>query len=337
MRIQDFPRIKLGYFPTPLDEAPALAKEIGIDRLFIKRDDLSGLALGGNKARKLEFLMADALARNSNVVITCGGRQSNHARMTAAAACKLGMDCVIFFSDPKPESFQGNLLLDVLFGARMNFLPGADYNEIEKAMELEAERLKSEGLTPYTIPVGGSNRIGALGYVAGTAEVAGQLRAFGVEEADLVVAMGSGGTLAGILLGCRLHLPKARPIGISVGRPAGPGRERVLRIALETADSLGLGEGLDLGQVDLYDEYVGEAYGIPTEACKEAIILTARTEGLVLDPVYTGKAMAGMIDLARKGVIGRNRPVVFWHTGGAGGLFAYYSLFHNEALGLVGT
>jgi len=331
MKLGDFSRVKLANLPTPLDEAPVLAREIGVERLFVKRDDLTGLALGGNKARKLEFLIGDALSQGANVVITCGGRQSNHARMTAGAACRFGMRCVLFLSDPTPETFEGNLLLDTIYGAEMRFLGTVGYSEVEQAMEAEAEKQISNGMTPYVIPVGGSNRIGALGYVMGVEETAEQLRAVGVDEADMVVAVGSGGTLAGMTVGCSLHFGRARLVGISVGRPAGPGRERVIRIAEQSAESLGLDSRLESVQVEVYDQYVGQAYGIPTDACKEAILLAARAEGLILDPVYTGKAMAGLIDLVKKGVIGKERPVVFWHTGGAGGLFAHSPLFHDEA------
>lgn len=322
--------------PTAVEEAPRLAKEIGLDRLLMKRDDNTGLALGGNKARKLEYLMAEAQAAGADVVLTCGGAQSNHARMTAAAARKLGMDCILFLTDRKPQRFDGNLLLDTLMDAEMRFLPGATSEILEQAMAEEEAGLISRGRTPYVIPIGGSTPLGALGYVQAVRETAPQLKELDAENADIVIALGSGGTLAGLLLGCYLFLPDARPIGISVSRKAGgPARDRVIGIANEAAKLVGIGHEPDVEKLAVYDDYVGRAYGIPTEEGVRAILLAARTEGLVLDPVYTGKAMAGLIDVARKGEIGVERPVLFWHTGGAPGLFAFEDLFHAEAERLV--
>ena len=336
MRLDEIPRVELASLPTAVEEAPNLAKEIGLDRLLVKRDDNTGLALGGNKARKLEYLMAEAQAADADVVLTCGGAQSNHARMTAAAARKLGMDCILFLTDPKPERFEGNLLLDTLMDAEMRFLPGATTESLEQAMAQEEAGLISHARTPYVIPIGGSTPLGAMGYVQAVRETAPQLKELDAENADIVIALGSGGTLAGLLLGCYLFLPDARPIGISVSRKAGPARDRVIGTANEAAKLLGIGHEPDVEKLAVYDEYVGRAYGIPTEEGVQAILLAARTEGLVLDPVYTGKAMAGLIDLARKDEIGGDRPVLFWHTGGGAGLFAFEELFHAEGERLAG-
>ena len=316
--------------PTALEEAPRLAKAVGLDRLLIKRDDLTGLALGGNKARKLEFLMAEAQARGVDVVLTCGGGQSNHARMTAAAARKLGMDVILFLDDPIPSEFGGNLLLDVLLGAEIRFLGSVPYPEVEAAMAREADKLKAQGRTSYVIPVGGSTAVGAMGYVDAIREAAGQLKALGTEDADIVMALGSAGTAAGTLLGCDLFLPNASVIGISVSRPADKAFERAEMIANEAAEMIGVGKP-DARRLRVYDEYIGEGYAIPTLEGKKAILMAARSEGLILDPVYTGKAMAGLIDLSRKKQIGAGRPALFWHTGGAGGLFAWEGLFRDEA------
>ena len=317
--------------PTALEEAPRLAKAIGIERLLVKRDDLTGLALGGNKARKLEFLMAEAQAMGADVILTCGGGQSNHARMTAAAARKLGMDVILFLDDPMPPVFGGNLLLDVILGAEIRFLGTVPYPEVEKAMAEEAAKLTAQGRTPYVIPVGGSTPLGAIGYVDAIREVRGQLKQFGAEGVDIVMALGSAGTIAGVVVGCYLFLPDASPIGISVSRPAAKARARAEMIANEAAKLIGIGHEPELHRLRVFDEYIGEGYAIPTKEGIEAILMAARTEGLILDPVYTGKAMAGLIDLARKGEIGRGRPVLFWHTGGAGGLFACEELFRDEA------
>ncbi|MHB0999518.1 MAG: D-cysteine desulfhydrase family protein [Armatimonadota bacterium] len=331
MRLFDFPRVDLADLPTAVDEAPRLAKEIGLDRLLIKRDDNTGLAMGGNKARKLEYLMAQAKSIGADVVLACGGVQSNHVRMTAAAAKKLGMECVIFVPDPMPDSFEGNLLLDIILGAKVIFLPGITWTELDEAMDAEKDRLSRDGRVPYVIPVGGSTALGSFGYVNAVHELNEQLAGIGACNADIVVALGSGGTLAGIVLGTYLFMPDSTPVGISVVLEESIMRAKVVRIANEAARLVGIGHEPDLGRMRIFDQYVGEGYGIPTPEAKEAILLTARTEGIILDPVYTGKAMAGLIDLARKGEIGRDRPVLFWHTGGAPALFANSSLFRDEA------
>jgi D-cysteine desulfhydrase family pyridoxal phosphate-dependent enzyme len=330
MRLDELARVHLAELPTALEDAPRLAKAIGVERLLVKRDDLTGLALGGNKARKLEFLMAEAQAKGADIVLTCGGGQSNHARMTAAAARKLGMDAILFLDDPMPAEFGGNLLLDVILGAEIRFLGCVTYPEVEEAMAEAAAKLTSQGRTPYVIPVGGSTPVGAMGYVTGVREAAGQLKEMGVENVDIVMALGSAGTAAGTLLGCDLFLPDAHVIGISVSRSADKAFVRAELIADEAAEMIGVGLP-DPSRLRVYDEYIGEGYAIPTKEGVEAILMAARTEGLILDPVYTGKAMAGLIDLARKGEIGVGRPVLFWHTGGAGGLFACEELFRDEA------
>jgi 1-aminocyclopropane-1-carboxylate deaminase/D-cysteine desulfhydrase-like pyridoxal-dependent ACC family enzyme len=352
MKIDNLPRVHLASLPTALEDAPNLAAAIGIDRLLVKRDDNTGLATGGNKARKLEFLMAEAVAQGCDVVISCGGNQSNHARMTAAAARKLGLDCVLFLTNPMPKEFGGNLLLDTILGARMVFLGDSGMERLVEAMEAEAEALRSAGRTPYLIPIGGSTPLGAIGYVTAIRELAGQLDEIGGDRSatpittdkgcchrsctpvtmgvDIVFALGSGGTAAGITLGCDLFLPDARVIGVSVSRGAAECREMVGDIVRGSAELIEV-EMPDMERLTVHDEYVGRAYAVPTPEGRDAILLAARTEGLILDPVYTGKAMAGLIDLARKGEIGRGRPVVFWHTGGAAGLFAYEKLFRDDA------
>ena len=330
MRLDELARVHLAELPTALEDAPRLAKAIGVERLLVKRDDLTGLALGGNKARKLEFLMAEAQAKGADIVLTCGGGQSNHARMTAAAARKLGMDVILFLDDPMPPVFGGNLLLDVILGAEIRFLGCVTYPEVEEAMAEAAAKLTSQGRTPYVIPVGGSTAVGAMGYVTGIREAAEQLKALGAENADIVMALGSAGTAAGTLLGCDLFLPDAHVIGISVSRAADKAFVRAELIADQAAEMIGVGLP-DPSRLRVCDEYIGDGYAIPTKEGVEAILMAARTEGLILDPVYTGKAMAGLIDLAQKKEIGVGRPVLFWHTGGAGGLFACEGLFRDEA------
>jgi len=335
MRLNDFSRYQLADLPTTLDEAPRLADAIGIDRLLIKRDDNTGLAMGGNKARNLEFLMAQAHSINADVVLTCGGPQSNHVRMTAAAARKAGMECILFMpASDIPKTFEANLLLDAVLGAEMRFLNEESFPRLGQIMKDAEEQLIAAGKVPFTIPLGGSTPLGTLGYVAAVKELAEQLDERGIDRVDIVAAVGTGGTLAGILLGNSLFSPKSRVFGISVVCPAEAAQNWVLEEAEESARLLEVDS--NLGELSIHDEYIGEGYGIATRGCKEAILITARTEGIILDPIYTGKAMDGLINLARNGQIGRDRPVVFWHTGGGPGLFAHSELFQKEGQDLSG-
>ena len=334
MRIDSLPRVHLANLPTALEDAPNLAAAIGINRLLIKRDDCTGLALGGNKARKLEFLMAEAINQQADVILSCGGNQSNHARMTAAAARKLGLDCTLFLTNPMPEDFEGNLELDTILGARMVFIRECGMERLTELMEAEADTLRAAGKTPYLIPIGGSTPLGSIGYVTAIRELAAELKESGIDDPDIVFAVGSCGTVAGAVLGCDLFLPNARVFGISVSQPAAEIVERVERIAPAAAELIEAGFSGET-RLKAYDEYIGHAYAVPTQAGKDAILLAARTEGLILDPVYTGKAMAGLIDLARKSIIGQDRPVVFIHTGGSAGLFAFHRLFLDDARALA--
>jgi D-cysteine desulfhydrase family pyridoxal phosphate-dependent enzyme len=329
------PRLTLATFPTPLQEAPRLRAALGgaahCPRILFKRDDLTGLAFGGNKARKLEFLVADALAQGATILITSGAVQSNHARMTAAAARVAGLQVSLVLSsrDPQPQ-VQGNLLLDHLLGAELHFLTAsADprlavaENEVAKVAEV-VEVLQARGERPYVIPVGGSSGIGALGYVAGTLELVGQLVALGEAPTRLYYASGSRGTQAGLTLGARLYNVTYQLCGIAVSGGEPEKIERARRIANEAAERLELPLRLEREAFEHTDqEFIGAGYGIPTEACLEAIRLVAQTEGIFLDPVYTGKAMAGMISHIQQGRIAPTKTVIFLHTGGTPALFAY--------------
>jgi D-cysteine desulfhydrase family pyridoxal phosphate-dependent enzyme len=316
-------RLSFAHLPTPLEDAPRLGEAFGLSRLRIKRDDATGLALGGNKARKLEYLLADALRRGADTVLTCGGVQSNHARMTAAAACRLGLHAILFLDDPEPVERQGNLLLDDLLGAEVRFLPVGSLQALYTAMEACAAELAAQGRTPYIIPVGGSTPLGSLGYVRAVAELAEQTREREIPVRSMVVATGSTGTLAGMALGVRIFLPEARVIGISVSSPAERCRSKAARIASEAAELIRVPERFAPDEFVVYDEFIGEAYGVPTAAGQEALTFAARCEGLVMDPVYTGKALAGLRALAARGVLDADEDVVFWHTGGAPALFAF--------------
>jgi D-cysteine desulfhydrase len=331
MNLENIARISLTSLPTPLDDAPRLAKRLGLRKLFVKRDDCTTLAGGGNKARKLEYLMADALEKNSDVVLTDGGPQSNHARMTAGAARKLGIErCILFLGGPRFDRFYGNLLLDVVLGAEIRFMEDATVREMEDAMASEAMNLRLHGKKPYVIPIGGSTPLGALGYVQGTRELAEQL---GNEDKAplIVVPVGSAGTLAGCALGARLFLPGADVLGISVARKSKPLQEIAATNANGSASLIKVDEHFEPVDLNVNDEYYGERYGVPSDAGNKAILTAAQTEGLILDPVYTGKAMAGLIGLVQSAKIDPDRTVVFIHTGGVPGLMAFEDQFRNIA------
>lgn len=320
--LNKIPTIKLANYPTPLDEAQRLADKIGLSKLFIKRDDLTGLAGGGNKARKLEYDFAEIVNGGYDVVLTAGGIQSNHARMTAAAARKLGFDVKLVLGGPDFEMAKGNLLLDVLFNAEIRYLVDDDANSsIENEMHKWANELLSEGRKPFVIPIGGSTALGALGYVKSMEELSLQLEN---DNVQIIVGVGSCGTFAGTILGTKIFLPKARVIGISVSRTSEAIRKRTSELIQESAELINF-KIEDQISIECYDDYHNE-YGIITQAGKQAIIDTANLEGILLDPIYTGKVMAGLVDLTKKNIIDKNIPVVFIHTGGLPILFS----FENE-------
>ena len=334
MKLASLPRFPLAHLPTPLHEARRLRAALGgaerCPRILLKRDDLTGLAFGGNKARKLEFLVGDALAARATVLVTTGAVQSNHARMTAAAARAAGMRCVLVLTQgAEPPALQGNLLVDRLLGAEVHFIdPNPDprlatgVTEEEKVGEV-VEDLRRRGERPYVIPIGGSSPIGALGYVAGTLELLGQLLAESLCPSRLYYASGSRGTAAGIVLGARLFRAPYRPIGIAVSGGEPEKKLRAARIANEAAELLGADLRLEPEQFETDQRYVGEGYGIPTEGCLDALRLLAREEAVLIDPVYTAKAMHGMLDAIRRKAVDPSETVVFLHTGGTAALFAF--------------
>ncbi|HEX9968830.1 MAG TPA: D-cysteine desulfhydrase family protein [Acidimicrobiales bacterium] len=311
----DAARLPLAHLPTPLEPAPRLAAALQMDpdALWIKRDDCTGLGGGGNKARKLEFLCADAVATGCDTLLTGGGRQSNHVRMTAAAANKLGLDCTIVLSSDPPTKPTGNVVLDLVLGPRIEWAGRLDYEALEAAITAAAERLAAEGRRPYAMPIGGASVVGEQGYVLAAAELQEQL-----PEIDLVVtAIGSGGTHAGLVAGFGDH---NSVLGVDVGARADP-EEAVARGATAAAAFAGLAAPAGAPQVDR--GRVGGGYAVPTEDGATAVALAARTEALLLDPVYTGKAMAGLMAARRAGRIERSTRTVFLHTGGLPALFAY--------------
>lgn len=336
-------RIELAHLPTPLEPAPALGRRLGID-LHIKRDDATGLALGGNKARKLEYLLADARARGADTIVTFGAVQSNHARMSAGAAARCGLRCHLLLAGERPESPQGNLLLDHLFGAETEFLEllpsELTAERVDRAFAEAESRLKGAGRIPYRIPAGGSSPLGAIAYALAFRETMEQARRAGLTVDSVVTAVGTGGTLAGLALGNALEGHPTRIRGVSVAPPGLPEAVGIppagelARAGLALIETSGLSEftpgSVDLSCVEIDPEdvavnyaYGGRAYAAPTRESVEAIHVTAREEGLLLDPVYTSKAMVGLIDGARSGALGRRGTVIFLHTGGAPALFTY--------------
>lgn len=330
MLLQPFPRVSLSHAPTPLEPLDRLRQAIGGPRLWIKRDDCTGLAQGGNKARKLEFLVADALAKGCDLLITPGAVQSNHVRMTAAAAARFGLKCHAVLerrvqdTDTDYEE-NGNVLLDELFGATRSYVPGG--SDVAAACAAVAEDFKAKGAKPYVIPGGGSNPIGALGYVACAMELMAQASHIGVNVTRLVHGTGSSGTQAGLVAGFAAMKSPITVYGVSVRQPRQRQEEIVFDLACRTADHLGHSGVVKREHVFADDGHVGPGYGLPTQGMVDALTLVARTEGILLDPVYSGKAMAGMIDAIRKGTFGDKEDIVFLHTGGSTALFGYKHLF----------
>ncbi len=320
----DFARIDLGFFPTPIEPMERVSQHLGV-RLRIKRDDYSGFGGGGNKVRKLEFLMADALAQKAAVLITTGGHQSNHARMVAAAACRFGMKSVLVLRGNQPTEYQGNLLLDRLFGAELEFLdPDAYFHLIDGRMEAHAQAARDAGKVPYIIPLGGANPLGAMGYVRAVEEMEAQRVASGGQRPDIVVApVGSGGTLAGLHVGVRRYWPGTRVVGISVSRDSAWFQDRVAAMAGECAALLGWDMQFAPSEVWVEDRHVGPGYGKPSPGGVAAIRLVAGMEGILLDPVYTGKAMDGLCSLVASGAIAPGAEILFIHCGGSPALYPF--------------
>ena len=314
------PRIHLADLPTPLEEMPRLTKALGGPRLYIKRDDQTGLAGGGNKARKLEFSVAEAQRQGADTLITVGGVQSNHCRQTAAAAARCGLRCVVVLRGHAPAASNGNLLLDHLLGAEVVF--SGDRTR-EAVAEDVAKAQRAAGHRPHLIPVGASNEIGAVGFVAAIEELDGQLKDRRLNVDRVVVASSSFGTQAGMCVGAKAIGFKPQIAAIAIDSSREELQKGVAEISAATARRLGLSLTVASHEVVAYDGYLGAGYAIMGEPEREAISLVARTEGILLDPVYTGRAMAGLIDLIRKGEFSKDETIVFWHTGDSAALFAY--------------
>ena len=328
MHLARFPRLSLGHFPTPLEPLNNLSALLGGPKIWIKRDDATGLASGGNKTRKLEFLLADALEKKADVIITQGATQSNHVRQTIAGAAKLGLAAKVLLEKRVTdfgEDYQrsGNVLLDDLLGGEIvAHLPGG--TDMQQAMEEYAATLREQGHNPYIIPGGGSNPIGALGYVACAEELLYQSSQLRLRIDHVVHATGSTGTQAGLVAGFTATNSQVPVLGISVRAPKAKQEENVWNLASRTLALLGVPGELPREAVVANSDYVGDGYGLPTESMLEALTLFARHEGILLDPVYTGKAMAGLLDGIERKRFKDDGPILFVHTGGAPALFAYH-------------
>ena len=323
MRIDSLPLYRLAHLPTPLEELKTLSRHLAGPEILIKRDDQTGLALGGNKTRKLEFLVGDALEQGADTLVTLGAAQSNHCRQTAAAAAKAGLRCELILNGKKPDVANGNLLLNELLGATLHWIERPQ--RAAKLSELDAQ-LRAQGRKPYVIPVGGSNGVGATGYVVALLELAEQLRASGRRVDHLVFGTSSGGTQAGIILGARIAGFTGQLHGLSIDKNDPEHFEyeaEVAQIANDCAAYIGSPVRVTRDDVKVVYGYKGEGYGVVGDLERDAIRLLARSEGIVLDPVYAGRAFGALVDLVRKGVFKKGETVLFWHTGGAPALFAY--------------
>lgn len=329
--LKKMPKVKLGFFPTPLQRLDRLSEELGVE-IYLKRDDLTGISqFGGNKIRKLEYLMADAIMENADTVYTYGASQSNHAMQTATACNRLGLHPLLFLTDiigsdlSRPE---GNLLLDRILGAEIHLEPllGESLKDTSIRVHRKAKErinaLEKEGRRCYEIPMGGANAIGSLGFAEAFVEIAEEFLSRGLKADYLYHATGTGGTLAGLIAGKKLLESETRIMSIGVGIGGDGYKEKVMEFANGALDLLGREERVNEEDIDVYESYYGEGYEVPSEEGSKAIRLLARTEGIFLDPVYTAKAFSGMLDHIEKGIIEKGSRVIFWHTGGATVLFA---------------
>ncbi|MBN2826472.1 MAG: D-cysteine desulfhydrase [Tissierellales bacterium] len=332
MNLAQFPRRRYTSYKTPIEFLPNLTKVMDGPNIYIKRDDLLGLTAGGNKTRKLEFLMADALQQGADTILTCGAVQSNHCRLTLAAAVKEGLKCQLILEERVPGSYHptasgNNYLFNILGVEAIKVVKGG--SDMTAELNQLAEELKSQGRKPYVVPGGGSNTIGALGYVACAEEIMDQMFDMGINFNHIITPSGSAGTHAGLingLVGNNLHIPLT---GISVSRNKQLQTEVVYNLAVKLGEKLGTKNSVKYEDIIVYDDYVGAGYSLPTQSMVDAVQLLARTEAILVDPVYTGKAMAGMLDLIKKGQFKKGENILFVHTGGSPALFAYTDVTLN--------
>ena len=322
--LSSFPKVSLGFFPTPLTRLERLESKLGGPEIYIKRDDLTGLAFGGNKTRKLEYLVGEAIWGGHDTIITAGAAQSNHCRQTAAAAAMCGLECHLILGGAEPKTRDGNLLLDDLVGAKIHW----NVNRKGDDLEVLAKRLRAQGKDPYVIPYGGSNAIGALGYVNAARELKHQMLLQEIKFTHVVIASSSGGTHAGLTVGKTLYGIDLEIIGIEIDKSGPdelPFHERVLRCTNDTAKLLELNKKFRANDLHFENGYLGGGYGVVGNLERNAIRTLARLEGILVDPVYTGRAFGAMIDMIKNDKFSKNDKVLFWHTGGGPALFPYAS------------
>ena len=320
-KIAQLPQVDIGHFPTPLEECPRLSEELGGPRIFIKREDCSGLAFGGNKVRQLTFTIGDGVNQGADTIIQGAASQSNHCRQAAAASAKLGLKCYLRLARDNKSVRQGNVLLDELSGADVEFVDASMGSELDAIKYALAEELKEKGLKPYVLAAPRSTALAAVAFAWCIAEIHEQQEAIGI-DADWIYAASAGGTQGGLILGTKVLGMEMKPFGIA---PIGwPDRvERIRNAANDASGILGLDLVINDDDVRNSDDYVGEDYGVLTPECVDALKLMARTEGIFLDPSYTSKALSGLIDHIQKGRISADETVIFLHTGGTPALFAY--------------
>ena len=327
MRVKLLPKANLGFFPTPVVSLTHLSSFLGGPEIIMKRDDLTGLALGGNKTRKLEYILGDAISQNCDTIITAGAAQSNHCRQTAAAAAQLQMDCHLLLGGNAPKNTNGNLFLDNLFGANIHWM-----GENRKGEDIPHvfEQLTTAGKKPYIVPYGGSNKFGAYAFIKAAEELEQQIDTN--EISHIVFASSSGGTHAGLMLGKALLDKSYDLVGINIDKDESgktPFKQAILDLANQTSQFIGADKTFTNDDLILDDNYIGEGYGVIGDLEVEAVSLVAKKEGILLDPVYTGRAMGGLIDMTRSGQLNKNDKVLFWHTGGAPSLFAHADSFSS--------
>ena len=323
MKLENLSRFCLAEFPTPIHHLKAFSKACNGPAIYMKRDDLTSLGMGGNKTRKLEFLIGEALEQDKDTLVTAGGLQSNHCRLTAAAARRAGLSCHLVLNGTKPENPNGNLLLDKIFGAKVHY---CDRKERDKKLNQVADELADRGDKPYVIPVGGSNGTGSVGYVNAMLELDTQLKEMQIQPDAIVFATSSGGTQAGLTLGAEIIDFQGQVLGISIDQTK-TGDDSFLPILTgiikETANRIGFDTNITEHDVSLNCDYLGAGYAVPGDLEFEAIRDLALSEGILLGPVYTARAMGGLVDLIKKEYFKKGQTILFWHTGGAPELFAF--------------
>jgi len=321
----NYPRERFAYLPTPLHRLKNLGNSIGLDELWIKRDDLTGPSIGGNKIRKLEFVIGDARAKKADTLVTIGGVQSNHCRQAAVVCATAGLRCVLLLAGKEPETYTGNLLLDSMLGAEIKFYPDDDLTTMPSRLEEVIETLKDFGLNPYAVPAGASIPIGSIAYAVAMEELKMQSEEIGFSPEKIIVANGTGGTMAGMIVGAHMLGLNVDIIGVSVLYDAETSKEKIRAIIDRMIEEIPEIDEFE-PKITIDDRFLGSGYGVVTDGVRTSIDMFAKMDGIFIDPVYTGKAGLALMRMALNGDIAAETPTVFWHTGGYPALFAYPEL-----------